>query len=141
MADFEQDRHYNDLDGNLKTFTIRDYSKAKPIMDNRIPTEESKTAAQKLYEESTWTVVDELIEENPAMFAREYEEAISIYDGKIEWNRNALFLIARDYPSWSRLKNMLSTAILEHLGYREVPANFLDVIASFRNKYKTVGEI
>lgn len=140
-AHFEQDRTYNDLDGNLKNFTIRDYSKAKGISMTPTSTEESRTATQKAYDESTWEVVDMIIEENPAIFAREFEEAIDIVDDRIEWNRNALFYIVKESRDYSTLKIMLTKNIIEHLGYAQCPPNYLDDVDSFRKKYKETQTI
>lgn len=140
---FEQDRSYTDMnDGQTKMFTIRDYSKKTKVAVSNVSTEETKTEAQKAYDESTYEVVDDIIARNPAVFGREAYKAIDVNDSIIEWNREGLFWMLRDPEAYtqgsdfSNLKLELITSILNHEGYTSVPLNWEVIVDNFRDKYE-----
>lgn len=145
MADhtFEQDRSYTDMEsGQTKMFTIRDYSKKIKVSMNGDSTPEQKTATQKAYDDSTWEIVDELIDQNPAVFARESYKAVDVNDGKIEWNREGLFLMHRDPnqgllgSDWNNMKTELLTSILEYNGHTTIPVNWESIVHDFKRNYQ-----
>lgn len=146
---FEQDRSYTDMnDGQTKMFTIRDYSKKTKVAVTNTSTKESKTEAQKAYDDSTWEVVNEIIDQNPAVFGRESYKAVDVINSKIEWNPEGLFWMVRDPQAYtigsdfSNLKAELIRSILDHEGYsNQTPITWESIIDTFRTnfqKYQTL---
>lgn len=139
MAKFEQDRHYIDMDGNLRTFTIRDYSKAKGV--SMLPsTEESKAAAQSAWNDSLNEVVQSFIEENPPVFGREFGKATNIIDGKVIWNKEALVLMYKEYGiDWHKLDRMVFENIVEYLKCKDLDCR--DKVQAWRVHYKETNDL
>ena len=99
MAHFEQDRDYVDMEGNLRTFTIRDYSDAGRNRQKAIINEEAAKEADDNYNKSLKESIDSLCEEVPAVFAREIDEVVIVKDERIEWDKDALFIALKHYNS------------------------------------------
>lgn len=125
---FEQDRSYHDMDGNLRNFSIRDYSNAGRNRLKVLPsTDEQKEEATFTYHKGLRETVEDLCQSAPAIFARDVDEAIEIIDGKIEWNKQALFIALKDWMNvahynniWSRVNRALFTNIKELINCKEL---------------------
>lgn len=141
-AHFEQDNTYHDMDGNLKTFTHRDYSKKIKIGMAPTPTEESRKEANSKYQDSIEELVKDLCSSYPPLFASEHDVAVHKYGHISEWNKEALEIMFKDPNAYtadsdlSKLKKILINKTLEYLGYSNLPNNFNSLIEAFEIDYK-----
>lgn len=142
MAHFEQDKTYEDMDGNIRQFKFRDYTK-KTSVGFAGSTGEPGDATRE-YHASLRETIDCLTEEVPAIFARDVDEVIEIINDKIEWNKEALFLAYKHYMScfecmhvssiWYRMNKAVSKSIKEHINCKD--ADCRDKIEKWRIHYK-----
>lgn len=139
---YEADQNYMDMDGNLRTFTIRDYSKPKGLPMTPSTQEEKEKVFQE-YELSIKEQVQEFIENNPPEFGREVVEATIVVDGKINWNPSYLDLIFRDtlLVDYFKLKKVVEKNILENIGWNGVPLDPRDQIQKWRDRYKKTKKV
>jgi hypothetical protein len=134
-AKFEQDRNYEDMDGNLKSFTIRDYSKKTKIGTNKF-----KGNVKQEYIDSIYAIVDELIDEVPAKFAKEIETVVEKDGNEYIWNRENLYLMHMDDNRYhvlsdlSRLKKEIYENIKEYIFCTD--ADCRDKVQIWKDSYK-----
>lgn len=137
---FEQDRHYTDLDGNLRTFTIRDYSRNKGVA---MGGKESVEEIEKSVYESTVKLVEDFMEEVPAIYARYIPNIVEVKDDKIQWVKEALIILFMNSHEWGpgralyyNLLNTVHKSILEYMEYDGIsdPHALID---KFKQMYRT----
>lgn len=83
---FEQDRHYDDLEGNVRTFTIRDYSKkTKVFLDEKID-------YNAILSENRERVIKEILSLHPQVALPEWSMYVTknIKAERFEWDEKAL---------------------------------------------------
>ena len=79
---FEQDSHYDDLEGNIRTFTIRDYSKKTSISLS------SSIDYDTILKDSRNQIIEEILSLHPQTAVPEFENYIirGSSVSKLEWD-------------------------------------------------------
>lgn len=145
-AKFEQDRTYDDLEGNVKNFTIRDYSKKIKSFPTPSKINEEGLTPTEVYNNSLYEYVDDWISENNPEHCRECFLGVVKDGGSIKWDREVLYIMYKAYmelrhynSDWSQLERIVKESILRELTYDEETADTRNLIEDYRKNYKEIN--